>query len=223
MGVSKTLVTEDGFALPVYWAEPTDGDQVCGLVLLHEIFGVTEQMKSLADRLAMTGYRVLVPNLFARAGVDSALAYDAVDVARDTVASLDPVYTLQDLAAAVEAARSGGGVAAIGYCWGGGLAYRSACELPIDCAVSFYGTRLTSYLDKQPACPVQFHFGEDDAHISASDVEAVRAALPGHEFYVYAQAGHAFANDMRPSFNEPSRDLAEQRMFEFIADKLEQP
>lgn len=218
----ETLLAADGHRFAAICPEQADLDLRVGLVLIQEIFGLTPQLKRLAERYAGLGYRVVVPALYDRVEPGRVLEYQQVEAARQTVSRLQWEELRLDIAAAAEFARCEHGVAAIGYCWGGGLAYRAACELEFDCAVSFYGTRLATYLGEKPRCPIQFHFGDQDQHIPMADVEKVRAANPGQELYIYAEAGHAFANEARPSFDSPSRDLAEQRMFRFIGDCLSQ-
>ena len=218
MKPTQTLSAADGHCLQVIYREPPNVDARGGLVLIQEIFGLTPQLEALAMRFAARGYRVVVPALYDRLKPGKALQYDQVEEARKLVSQLQLEEVMLDIAAAGELARCEQGVAVAGYCWGGGIAYLAACELDIDCAVSFYGTRLPAYLGEEPQCPIQFHFGEQDQHIPLVDVEKVRIANPGQELHIYGEAGHAFANDARPSFHPPSAELAEHRMFRFIDD-----
>ena len=134
-----------------------------GLVILQEIFGVTEQLKSVA------------------------------------------------------AVRSGGKVAVIGFCWGGGLALRAAQNLNIAGAVAFYGTRLDSLLETPLKTAMQFHFGATDDHSPPEVIAAVQAAYPQAECHIY-DTGHAFANDARPTvYNKAAADTAHGRTREFLA------
>jgi carboxymethylenebutenolidase len=209
------LTASDGHQLDAYCAEP-DSDSGIGLVLLQEIFGVTGQLRGMADRFALQGYRVIVPALFDRVSPGTVLPFDRNLDGREIVAKIDPAATLLDVSAALDAARGPAGVAAIGYCWGGGVAYRAACDLEVSCCVSFYGTRLTTYLDSAPRVPMQFHFGGQDPVTPPDYVEAVRAANPDQPLYLYPDAGHGFANDARDGFDAEATALAERRMFDFI-------
>jgi len=106
----------------------------------------------------------------------------------------------------------------VGYCWGGAISYVAACELPIACAVVYYG-KVASFLDHKPKCPVMYHFGTEDTSIPPSDVEKVKAAHPQGIFYEYP-AGHGFNADPRPSFNQQAATLARSRTLEFFNRNL---
>ncbi len=93
----------------------------------------------------------------------------------------------------------------LGFCWGGRMAYVSACELPVACGVAYYGGGIAQELGKTPRCPMLYHFGGKDSHIPASDVDKIRAADTRGTFYVYPDAEHGFNCDMRGSFNAAGR------------------
>ena len=73
---------------------------------------------------------------------------------------------------------------------------------------------------ERPGCPVQLHFGEKDTGIPLTDVEAIRAAQPGVEVFVYPGAQHGFGCDERGSFSAPDAALAHERTFAFFAKHL---
>ena len=192
------LKTSDGFTLDAFEASAS-GKRLGGVVILQEIFGVTDQLKSVARSYAKEGFDAIVPALFDRAAPKSVIPFDQPDRGRETMMSLDKNKTMLDIAAAVERLNRGNGVSVMGFCWGGGLALRSACELALTSAVSFYGTMLPNYLGKAPKCPMLFHFGATDTHSPPDVIEAVKKAIPSAETHIY-EAGHAFANDARPNF-----------------------
>ncbi len=140
------------------------------------------------------------------------------DEGRGYVQQLKAEDTLKDVAAAVAVVKHSGRIATIGYCWGGALSYRAACELPLACAVVYYGNpRDTS---KKPRCPVMYHFGSADKSIPLDQVERLKAAHPQGVFYVYDGAGHGFNCDMRPSYDPAAAALARGRTLEFLARRL---
>lgn len=218
MGGVIDLAAADGFAPHAYLAEP-EGEPRGGIVILQEIFGVTDHMRRVADLYAGHGYRTLAPALFDRLERDCVISYDDIERARDTMMRLDPKTVLVDIAAAIEAARCGAGVATIGYCWGGTQSYLAAASLGIEAGVSYYGTRIAQNLDQVPTCPFLFHFGRDDHLVPMEDVEKIRARNPEGEIHVY-EAGHGFNCDERPSFHAPSAELALSRTLEFLAKNL---
>jgi carboxymethylenebutenolidase len=112
-------------------------------------------------------------------------------------------------------------VAIIGYCWGGTLAYLAACELPVTCAVSYYGGQIAKeHLDKHPKRPVLYHFGEKDPYIPPADLEKIRAADPGGEFHLYP-ADHGFNCEERGSYDAASAQLARRRTLDFLVRQME--
>jgi carboxymethylenebutenolidase len=107
----------------------------------------------------------------------------------------------------------------VGYCWGGSLAYLSACELPVRAAVSYYGTRTVQMLDRKPRAPVQYHFGERDQSIPPEAIEKIRAAHPDGEYHIYP-ADHGFNCDQRGSYDADSAQLARARTLGFFQKHL---
>ena len=85
--------------------------------------------------------------------------------------------------------------------------------------MSYYGGRNVQLVDQKAPGPLQFHYGLRDAHISEADREAVRAANPGAEFYVYA-ADHGFNCDMRGSYDATAATQARERALAFFAAHL---
>jgi carboxymethylenebutenolidase len=214
--VFQTLTARDGHRLEC-WMQPARGPRRGGLVILHEIFGVTAQLQGLARRYAETGLEVAIPALFDRQRRGAVIPFDQAAAGRDLMLGASVGDAMLDTGAAVDAL--GGKVAVMGFCWGGGLAVRAAQVLDIACAICFYGTRLQTCLDRPLRAPVLGHFGDSDDHTPPDVLAAARAALPGFEMHLYP-AGHAFANDARASFVASAAALAHQRSDAFLARHL---
>ncbi len=214
------LTAEDGFVPDAFEALP-EGKARGGLVVIQEIFGVTDQLKSVARSYAAEGYHVVLPALFDRASPGTIVPFDEGPRGRDLMLSLDEDQVLLDLAAAIKAANTDKGVSVLGFCWGGGLAYRCACNFDIVSAVAFYGTRLQTMLDKTPKCPTLFHFGETDDHSPPEVIEALQKAVPAAEIHLYP-AGHAFANDARATYVKDAAELAHMRVHAFLTEHHQQ-
>lgn len=208
------LTAADGFAFDAFKAAAV-ANRVGGLVILQEIFGLTEQLKSVARFFAGHGFDAIVPSLIDRAAPGTVVPFDQPDRARELMMSIPADAMLRDTAAAVREVEGSGGVVALGFCLGGGLALRAAVEFPLVGAVSYYGTRLGSYLDKPPRCPVLFHFGATDTHSPPEVIEAVRKAIPSAETHIYP-VGHAFANDARTTYVKDAAELAHARTVTFL-------
>ncbi len=202
-----------------------------GLVVLQEIWGVNEHIRAVAEQYASDGYVVLAPDLFWRMQPRVDLGYDedgtkqafgfrkGIDL---DLADRDIASTVAMLKAMPEVA---GGVAAVGYCMGGMLAYRAAAKAGLDCAVCYYGGGIAQQLDLAPSItvPMQMHFGDLDTHITPDQVTAIRAALVGHanvRIDQYATADHGFNCWARPSYHQQSAALAHGRSLEFLASHL---
>lgn len=216
MGETIRLTAADGHELTCYRAMPPRPPRA-GLVLIQEIFGVNGHIRSVADRLAIVGYAVHAPALFDRVEPGVELGYGEDDVARgrELRAKLGWDDPLKDIAAAVDAARAYGRVGAVGFCWGGSLAFLSATRLDVDAAVAYYGGQIIDFVDEHPKAPVMFHFGAKDPLIPADAVETIRVKHPEAEHYVY-QAGHGFNCDQRGDYEPQASRLALERTLTFL-------
>ena len=211
----RRLVAADSHSFEC-WMQPAKGPRRGGLVILQEIFGVTDQLKRVAEQYAAQEFEVAVPALFDRADPGTVVEFDDPARGREIMMSLDADATMADIAATVAAlAAENGKVAVLGFCWGGGLALRCAQELNIAGAVAFYGTRLGGMLDKALQAPVLFHFGTRDDHSPPEVIEQVRAAYPEAEIHLY-ESGHAFANDARSSYAPAEAASAHRRSRVFL-------
>lgn len=219
MGEFTTLMARDGHEFQAYLAAPP-GRPRGAVVVLQEIFGVNGHIRAVTDGFAAEGYTAIAPALFDRIRRGIELGYGDADrdVARGYMQQLKPDDTLKDVAAAVAVVRHSGRVATVGYCWGGSLSYRAACELPIACAVVYYGNPRDTA--KTPKCPVMYHFGSADKSIPPDQVERLRAAHPQGIFYIYEGAGHGFNCDQRPTYDAAAATLARRRTLEFLAHRL---
>ncbi|MCB4822976.1 dienelactone hydrolase family protein [Roseicella aerolata] len=215
------LTAADGHTLSAYVAGPQDATR--GLVVAQEIFGVNRHMRRVCDDFAKAGYAVVCPALFDRTQRGVELGYGPEDVARgrDLRATIDPGKTVLDILAAAAALPKAARRGIVGYCWGGTVAWHGATRTSAFAAsVGWYGGGIAAAKDEQPRCPVQLHFGETDASIPLSDVEAIRAAQPGVEVFVYQGAGHGFGCEERGSYVQKDAALAQERTLGFFGKHL---
>ena len=226
MGNFVTLKSSDGFEIPAYVAAPA-GTPKGGLVVLQEIFGVNSHIRSVADGYAADGYFVVAPSTFHRAQAGVELGYTEDDMKagfglKTAVEELPAPGVMPDIQAAIDHAASAGKVGIMGYCWGGLLSWRSACQLNgLTAAVTYYGGGMTAEpsLSLQQKVPVLSHFGDQDHWISLESVDAFRKAHPDVEVHVYA-ANHGFNCDQRGSYNADAARLARERTLAFWAQHL---
>ena len=224
MAEFTTLMARDGHEFRA-WLSPPPGAPRGAVVIIQEIFGVNSHIRAVADSYAAEGYVAIAPSLFDRVRKGIELGYSPTDTQEGFgyMAQLKADQVMKDVAAAVAVVKHSGRVGAVGFCWGGKVAYLAACELPIAAAVAYYGGGIANSLDKKPARPMMYHFGADDQHIPLSDVEKIKAADPQGVFHVYAGAGHAFNNDQRPSYHAPSAALARERTLVFLEQRVARP
>lgn len=226
MGGIRELRSQDGHAFSAYEARP-EGESTAGIVVIQEIFGVNEHIRSVVDGYAQEGYCVIAPAIFDRVKRGVELGYDEAGMGAGMQLAFQDLqldHALQDIHTAINAVAEfspGGKVGVVGYCFGGLLTWLSACDLQgVTCASSYYGGGVSGARHKQASCPVMMHFGELDAHIPLSDVEAVREAQPDVQIFVYQDADHGFNCDARGSYQAESAQLARRRTLDFFAEHL---
>ncbi len=215
MGETIRMTMSDGAEIAVYHVKP-DGERRGGLVLIQEIFGVTDHIRDMADEYAADGYEVLAPALFDREAPGFECDYSgpqferAVELARE----VHPFeQSVADAQSCIDALKAKGPVFIAGYCYGGSVSWRCA-QLSDDLAAcsSYYGSMVpTLFIDHAPKCATIAHFGRYDQGIPMEGVEALIArAHPTAQVFVY-DANHGFNSDRRKDYHEPSADLAKAR------------
>ena len=220
MGQTIELKAADGHTLAAYVAGPANAAK--GVVVIQEIFGVNHHIRDMADRFASAGYAVIAPALFDRAARGVELGYTADDIAkgRDYRMKLTDPQVMADVEAAANHL-AGKKLGIVGYCFGGTVAWWGATRTRKFAASScWYGGGIAGTKDERPNCPTQMHFGEKDASIPMTDVDAIRAAQPGVESFVYIGAEHGFGCDERGSYSKPDYELAQKRTMDLFAKHL---
>jgi len=230
--MSQTInIQTEGGEFSAFVARPTKLPAPV-IVVLHEVFGVNEDIRQTCRELAGAGFITIAPELFWRQerGVDlntwseeewkKGLAlYTAYD--RDT--------GVRDVIATVRAAEqldgSTGIVAVMGFCLGGLMTYLTAARHDLD-AVFFYDAGTTeSYLDEAQAigAPLLMHLAEEDEYISKDAQVRIKAALagvPNATVYSYPGQNHAFARHTGLHYNAEAAVLANGRTVVFLAEHL---
>ena len=229
----EQVQTPDGaFDLTVWLPAAGSGP---GLLLIQEIFGVSDYIRAVAEDLAALGYVVAAPDLFWRIEPGYQARHDEAGIARSLQMGgrFDIKKGVEDSAAALAHLRSlpevRGGTGVIGFCLGGSIAYFLAAQAELDAVVSFYGSAVPGSLEllAQITAPLQFHFGGSDPYIPRDQVASVEQAAAGAEFveiHVEEDAGHAFHNRMAPIFHaaEPAA-RAWRKTEEFLRRHLPVP
>jgi carboxymethylenebutenolidase len=209
LGTQISLTASDGFKLGAYRADPP-GNPKGGLVVIQEIFGVNHHIRNVCDRFAAEGYAAVAPAVFDRTSPNFECGYTPAEVehARTFIPKIDWAAMMRDTAAAVAEVKDAGKVGIVGYCLGGSIAFRAACELDgLSCAIGYYGGQIARNADSKPRVPTLLHFGDQDQSIPLSDVEIVKQKRPEVDLYIY-HAGHGFSCDERSAYNEAAHTEA---------------
>ncbi|MFY4729521.1 dienelactone hydrolase family protein [Nitrospira sp. BLG_2] len=207
----------------LFW--PQQAGSYPGVVLLHDRWGLTGQMKDLGARLACEGYMVIIPNLYGRLG---GMVTASDDVAAALLERQNDAHVLTDINSCCEylntrhfAKTNIHGV--VGYGMGGSYALRFACQRKrLRAAVSYYGKMVTpKELVKDLFSPLLYHQAEDDTWVTQDEVEQLRGAAAEYakrvEIHLYPRTSHAFCNEMKPNvYNPDSSTLAWERTTSFL-------
>jgi carboxymethylenebutenolidase len=225
----ETVTANDGGTFEAYCAVPDSG-RGPGVLLFQEIFGINDNMRGLAEKLAAEGYVALVPDMFWRIEPrferkDESGFADAIAM----VQKLDMAAAVEDIKAAHAHLRAmpecTGKVGAMGFCLGGALTFVAATQSKVDAAVPYYGSAINDMLDQVDAleCPTMFHYGNNDPFIpeeKIAEVESAVAGKPNVSFHRY-DAGHAFSNWDAPSmYDEAAAEAAWARSLAFLREHL---
>ena len=210
------LTASDGHEFDAYEVHP-DGASA-SVVIVQEIFGVNDHIRSVVDQYAAFGYRAIAPAVFDRGEPGVELDYDDTGRKRgiELVTTIPFGDMMLDVAAAVDHVAATGPVALVGYCFGGSVAWVAATTLPVAAAVGYYGGQIHGMIDRQPVAPVMLHFGELDHGIPLDQVQAIAAAHPDVPVHVYAGAEHGFNCGARESHDARSAAIALGRTLEFL-------
>lgn len=195
------IATDSGDFYDAFECEPPAGTPVRGgLVLLHEIFGITRKIRRYAQDYANEGLHVLAPDLFWRSGRRVELGHDpeSMKQAMARLKTFDDEAAVDDVAAAVNSLRArhpGLPVSILGFCLGGKLAVMARMRALADRYVTYYGVgveHVAGDLARNDA-PLLMHYGSQDTYVPPATVQAYAPRL-GHntQVHFYPEAGHAF-------------------------------
>lgn len=198
-------IDHSGLQVSGYLSEP-DGGALAGLIVIQEWWGLTADIKEIADRYAVEGYLAFAPDLY------HGQAATEPDEARKLAMSMERDIAAQEIDAAIAWMKSERGLAkvgCVGYCMGGGLTLATAIRPSsnVDAVHVYYGGGMPSA--EQIATitvPVLGSYGAEDGGIPAEQVDMLREALTSNgvtnDITLYPGAEHSFFNDTRPAYNE---------------------
>jgi carboxymethylenebutenolidase len=210
---------------------PEVKDKATAVIVIHEIFGLTDWVRGVADQLAEAGYIAITPDLLSGAAKDGGGTAElgGGDAVRKAISSLPPDQITADLNAVAgyvsKLPACNGRVVVAGFCWGGSQTFRYATNnKEIKAAFAFYGTGPDKEEDiGRIQCPVYGFYGGNDARVNATipkSAELMKKAGKVYEPVTYEGAGHGFMRaGEQPDATEPNkkaRDEAWKRLKELL-------
>lgn len=206
----------DGFTLGAHHVAAR-GARRGGVVVIQEIFGVTDHVTERCDAFAAAGYEAVAPSLFDRIepGYHSAVSAEGLQRGTRAVEASPWPQVAGDVQAAIDALAPP--VFITGFCYGGAVTWLAAARCTgLTAASAFYGRLINRLLDGPPQVPIILHYGSRDPSIPPAAVEEVRARYPQVPVYLYG-AGHGFCRQGSADYDEPSCALATERTLTFFA------
>ncbi len=221
-----TYARIDGKEVKGYLAAPRGAARdVPGIIVIHEWWGLNDNIRAMTRRLAALGLRALAVDLY-----QGEVATTPPGAQKLMRASLEnPGRGKENLRRAYEYLKAKGSarIGVIGWCFGGGWSLQTALLYPHDlaAAVIYYGRLVTDPAAlKGLEVPIQGHFGSLDTLNSKATIERFKDELEAQgtpvEVYMYPGAGHAFANPSGTRYNAKAADLAWSRTVRFLRARL---
>lgn len=206
-----------------FHAYPEGEGKYPGVVMIHEWWGLNDNIKGMAKELAKEGYRVLAVDLFGKVATTP-------DEARAQTAGLDQTKALENLKAVTNFLRQAGSskIASLGWCFGG----KQSLELAVsgeklNATVVYYGSGMATTTDRLRFIkwPVLGIFGDQDQSIPVETVRAFESSLNtlgiANEIYIYPGVGHAFANPSGMNYAPKETKDAWAKTLIFLRENLQ--
>jgi carboxymethylenebutenolidase len=230
MGSEIEIIAADGAAFAGYLALPKT-TPAPGIVVLPEVFNTNRHIRSVADGYAEEGFVALAPDVYWRQEAGCYLPYsdEGRAKAQSLRARLDTDQFASDLGDTVAALKAHdactGKVGVVGFCLGGKFTYLSSVRHDIGAAVSYYGVQIHEHLDEADTlkCPIVMHFAENDPHVPADTVEAIRARMgdwDNVDIHVYPGTEHGFNRYGYDPYNEAQAAVARERTLALFRQHL---
>jgi carboxymethylenebutenolidase len=231
-----------GKQFPGYVARP-DGEVKGALIVIHEVWGLVNQIKGLADRFAAEGYVALAPEFLGEMGITEKLAGELQSELFDPKRRNQAQPKLRELMAPIHAPGFGeatlagvqecfsylenqegvnGRIGVIGFCFGGSYSFSLAVHQPkLKAAIPFYGHADFSVEElKHISCPILAFYGQNDERLMTQLPELktkMQQAAVDFRSLVYPDCGHAFFNETNPfAYNKAAADDAWEKTLRFI-------
>jgi carboxymethylenebutenolidase len=214
--------------LKSYIVYPERKDKAPVVIVIHEIFGLSDWVRSVADQLAADGFIAIAPDLLSGHGKDGGGtdSYSGRDGVMQAIRGLKPDEVTRDLNAVhdygAKLPAASGKFACIGFCWGGGQSFAYATQQPeLSAAAVYYGTPPKDDAMAKIKCPVAGFYGGNDARVTAT-VEPTEKKMKEmnkpYQPHVYDGAGHGFLRQSDSGANQKAAEQAWPATIEFLKE-----
>lgn len=217
--------SRDGFELDAYHVK-AEGPRKGGVIVIQEIFGLSDHIKEMTERFGAAGYEAIAPSMYDRA--ERGFIVQAQDVAaglargRELAMGNGQDNAMNDVGGVFDVLSKSGPknskkVCITGYCYGGTMSWLAGSRIAgLAAASCYYGGNIPQMVGLTPKCPTICHFGAKDAHIPlVGAVDKIQQAHPDVPVYVY-EAGHGFARKNSPDYDAVSDKLAFERTLDLF-------
>jgi carboxymethylenebutenolidase len=224
-----TIKSADGLEFDAYVSRPAEDNRPV-VVVIQEIFGVNEWVRSVADFIASQGFIAVAPDLFHRQDKGIQLT-DQTEAewkrAFELYQGFDENKGVEDLIATVNTVRkmkgSNGKVGTVGFCLGGKLAFLMSTRSDADASVGYYGVAIEKNLQEAPKHPLMLHIAGMDKFVPPDVQAEIKAALVMNDLvtmHVYPEQDHAFSRVGGEHYDKAAAGQAHARTIEFFKSKL---
>lgn len=203
------------------WHVKAAGPRKGGVIVIQEIFGLSDHIKEMAERFGAAGYEAIAPSMYDRAA--PGFIVQPQDVAAGMAKGIElamgngPDNAMNDVGGVFDVLSKSGKVCITGYCYGGTMSWLAAARIDgLAAASCYYGGNISQMVGMKPKCPTICHFGAKDAHIPlVGAVDKIQEAHPDLPVYIY-DAGHGFARKNSQDYDAASDKLAFDRTIELF-------
>jgi carboxymethylenebutenolidase len=237
----QVQVINGDLAIDAYLATPKTEGVFPGVIVIQEIFGVNSHIREITERLAKEGYVAIAPAIYQRQAPGFAVDYTEADIelGREYKNQTKAIELISDIKATIDYLYSlpqvkQGGVATIGFCFGGHVTYLVATLEEIKATASFYGAGITNSCpgDRLPTITrtkdisgtIYAFFGTADPLIPNEQVDEIEAELKKHKIahrvFRYEGADHGFMCDRRSSYNLEAAQDAWSKVLDLFSQTL---
>ncbi|MDA9708661.1 dienelactone hydrolase family protein [Alphaproteobacteria bacterium] len=224
---NKIIKSADNYPLPYLQVEPDNNTSKKSIILVYEIFGLTDHIKNVAKEYAENGFLVAIPDIFSRLENNIDLPYNKNGFSKGLYLKekLGWELPVMDIVALAANLRLESNVSVLGYCYGGSLAWLAMQKSFIfEKGICYYGSSIPAFLELNINCPSMLHFGSKDKGIPIESIEKIKKFIDKNknkiELYVYENADHGFNCNQRKSYNKKAAELAFEKTIKFLKDSI---